>query len=100
MASQSWITTLAFIAMAATPVFAQDGHHRRATEQRDQPRQEQPNAQQAAPAGRDRAVPRTVEPRRDQQVRQQEQVRQHSSKPPVAVLESPFEIARNQRAHS
>ena len=74
MASQSWITTLAFIAMAATPVFAQDGHHRRATEQRDQPRQEQP-AQQAAPAGRDRAVPRTVEPRRDQQVRQQEQVR-------------------------
>ncbi|HYT73188.1 MAG TPA: PEGA domain-containing protein [Vicinamibacterales bacterium] len=77
MAPRTWITTLAFVAVAATPAFAQDGHHRRATQDREQPRQEQPaqQPQQAAPPQtRDRAVPRTVEPRRDQQVRQ-DQVR-------------------------
>src|SRR5437588_8145064 len=76
MAARSWIPTVVFIAVAATPAFGQDGHHRRATQEREQPRQEQPaqQPQQAAPQTRDRAVPRTVEPRRDQQVRQ-DQVR-------------------------
>jgi hypothetical protein len=89
MASRTWVTTLAIVAMAATPAFAQDQQRRRSREtQREQPRQEQP-AERTAPQAQERAVPRTAEPRqdnrqqpradqarRDEQVRRDDQARQ------------------------
>jgi hypothetical protein len=75
MAPRTWITTLALVATAATPAFAQDQHRRRSKdESRDQPRQEQP-AQRTAPQNQERAVPRTVEPARSEQIGRDAQVR-------------------------
>ena len=79
MAPRTWITTLALVATAATPAFAQDQHRRRSKdESREQPRQEQP-AQRTAPQNQERAVPRSVEPRRNEQVARDGQVRREQS---------------------
>lgn len=74
MALRIWISSLAIVAVAAAPAFAQDNRHRRPRDERGQSQQAQRPARQPAPQARERAVPRT-EPRREDQGRRQDQVR-------------------------
>ena len=66
MRPRTWLTAVALTAIIAAPASAQE--RRRSREKVDQPPQAERAPEQAA--GRERAVTRTVEPRREQQTRQ------------------------------
>ena len=73
MRPRTWLTALALTAVVAAPASAADQQRRKAHDNGDQPRQAERAPEQAA--GRERAVTRTVEPRRDDQAQRAEQAR-------------------------
>ena len=74
MRPRTWLTAVALTAIVAAPASAQETPRRRT---QDRPQQAERTAEQAPDraTGRERAVTRTVEPRREQQARQAEQSR-------------------------
>jgi hypothetical protein len=73
MTSRTWLTALALMVVVAAPAGAADQQRRKTRDNGDQPRQTERAPEKAA--GRERAVPRTVEPRRDEQAQRADQNR-------------------------
>jgi hypothetical protein len=105
MVPRTLITAMALTAIVAAPArsFAEDQHRRRQPDNAGQSRQGD-QASQQAPAARERAVPRTVEPRRDEQqarreqdVQRQEQVRRDAQTSRDQQVRRDAQVNRDQQ---